>query len=763
MELGEWMKVLLSLTLSGTLLLIILFALKRMCRTRVSKCWQYYILLAAALRFLVPFPSNTALVGRLFMATQNAVEQAVQGIASQPERMYFGTGTENAINMDNAVEKDLQSVPNEHFAVSGGGTSQSVTDFWTYVFFLWFAFALMFFMRKVTIYQSFLRYVKAANQEVSDLETLNLLSDCAERLHIRRTVGLYKNPLTASPMAVGFFHPCIILPERAAGAQELSYIFTHELTHLKRWDLAYKWVVQIVVCVHWFNPFVYLLEREATRACELSCDEAVIHTFNDTEKKAYGDMLLLFLKTDNTYKSSLASVTLTEGAKELKERLGAIKMFHKKSKAVTAVTIALTVLVCACFQTLGVYAMQGREKEVALEEKTVKENPVKEEMADEALTEEQKVAADGELSLYDSVLYDEDENAYYILCDGAQMIDIPDSSFSDGTIGIVLVKKDGYMALGPFMEGKNLVAQVKRQLDAGAAKGYYTQKDMEIALKAAGEIEASGGLQKEKENEAGSYTYVQSGYYQKPFMIVMAYCTSTRDIRNFLMNWGEEPDAACQRQVTLTDGSKMTVYFMEEAERLCQEHPEAYAAVGMVIHRLNTQDTDMQVRTALVQRIDYVEDTQVADYVRECYEKEDIIGFSGLFSTLEETQKPEYYDKIYDAKQTAFFSVAADEMNAEQIALYADKAYQEDQVAFFSILCDRMNAEQIQTFVKRSYEQEDIAKFSIAVSRLPREAQKEWLLRAQSDKKTAFAGVLRDELEELDGLDALDAFEVFRF
>lgn len=657
MEMGEWMKVLLSMTLSGTLLLVFLLALKRVCRTRVSKCWQYYILLAAALRFLVPFTSDAALVGRLFVVVQNAAAQQERtkndSMANADNAVY----ADKSVKTGNGMAEDSQTVQNGYFAVSGSGISQPAIEFWTYAFFVWLAIALMFFMRKVTIYQSFLRYIKAGNQELADLETLNLLAGCAENLHVKRTIGLYKNPLIASPMAVGFFHPCIILPKREAGVQELSYIFTHELTHLKRWDLVYKWVVQVTVCVHWFNPFAYLLEREVTRACELSCDEAVIRSLDEVEKKAYGDTLLLFLKTDDAYKSLPASVTLTQGAKALKERLGAIMGFRKKSKAVTAVTVALTALVCICFQSLGVYAMQGRTQRTALEEKVAEEKLLKEEPVDEALAEEQ--------------------------------------------------------------------------------------------------------LPQEKPSEAGEYTYVQSGYYEKPFMIVLTYCTSTRNIRNFLMNWGEEPDAAYQRQVTLTDGSKMTVYFMEEAEQLCQEHPEAYSAVGTVIHRLNAQDADMQVRTALVRRIDYVQEDRVADYVRECYRKEDIIGFSNLFSALEETEKAGYYDKIYNAEQVAFFSVAADEMNAEQIALYADKAYEDDKVAFFSILCDRMDKEHIQTFAKRSYEQGDIAKFSIVVSDLTREEKKEWLLRAQLDKRVSFAAVLEDSLEDFDDYDAFDSFDAF--
>lgn len=80
---------------------------------------------------------------------------------------------------------------------------------------------------------------------------------------------------------------------------------------------------QIVICIHWFNPFVYLLEKEVNKACELSCDEAVISVLDDKARREYGDTLIYFLKSTNLCKGSFTSVTLTEGAEQLKERLGA--------------------------------------------------------------------------------------------------------------------------------------------------------------------------------------------------------------------------------------------------------------------------------------------------------------------------------------------------------------------------------------------------------------------------------------------------------
>ncbi len=201
------------------------------------------------------------------------------------------------------------------------------------LFFIWSVFALVLFVRKITIYQGFIQYIKAGSTEVSDIKTLNLLSDCEEKLNIKTRVELSRNPLIASPIMIGFFRARIVLPACELDDKELSYIFVHELIHYKQRDMFYKWLIQIVVCAHWFNPFVYLLEKEVNKSCELSCDEKVISILDDKARREYGDTLISFLQSNNLYKSSLASVTLTEGAEQLKERLGAIMKFKKNQKA----------------------------------------------------------------------------------------------------------------------------------------------------------------------------------------------------------------------------------------------------------------------------------------------------------------------------------------------------------------------------------------------------------------------------------------------
>ncbi len=338
---NEFMKILLSLSVSGTLLLLLILGLKPLYKSRFSKRWQYYIWIIVALRFLLPFTPDTTIVGSLFEKPGTTV--ITNEIPTSPN-VPAPANTDNSKTEPIQADRDIAAAMREPF------------NRYVCLFFIWSVFALVLFVRKITIYQGFIQYIKAGSTEVSDIKTLNLLSDCEEKLNIETRVELSRNPLIASPIMIGFFRARIVLPACELDDKELSYIFVHELIHYKQRDMFYKWLIQIVVCAHWFNPFVYLLEKEVNKSCELSCDEKVISILDDKARREYGDTLISFLQSNNLYKSSLASVTLTEGAEQLKERLGAIMKFKKKSKGIIAITAIFSVLVCVCFFVTGAYA-----------------------------------------------------------------------------------------------------------------------------------------------------------------------------------------------------------------------------------------------------------------------------------------------------------------------------------------------------------------------------------------------------------------------
>ncbi len=342
---NEFIKILLSLSVSGALLLLLILGLKPLYKNRFSKRWQYYIWIVVALRFLLPFTPDNAIVGSLFEKIDTvAITNEIPTSPNIPVPADTGNNNAEPIQTNREINAASMREPINKYVC---------------LFFVWSALALILFVRKITVYQGFIQYIKAGNKEVSDIKILNLLSDCEEKLNIKTRVELSCNSLIASPMLIGFFRPRIILPIGELEDRELSYIFAHELIHYKQRDMFYKWLIQIVVCVHWFNPFVYLLEKEVNKSCELSCDEKVISVLDDTARREYGDTLISFLKSNNLYKSSLASVTLTEGAEQLKERLGAIMNFKSKTKTIRVLTVILTLFILSGAVFIGGYSVSA--------------------------------------------------------------------------------------------------------------------------------------------------------------------------------------------------------------------------------------------------------------------------------------------------------------------------------------------------------------------------------------------------------------------
>ena len=475
---NEFIKILLSLSVSGALLLLLILGLKPLYKNKFSKRWQYYIWIVVALRFLLPFTPDTTIIGSLFEKFDTtAITNEIPTNPNVPVPADTGNSKAEPIQTNREITTAAMREP---------------VDKYVCLFFIWSALALVLFVRKVTVYQGFIQYIKAGNKEVSDIKILNLLSDCEEKLKIKTRVELSCNPLIASPMLIGFFRPRIILPVGEWEDKELSYIFVHELIHYKQRDMFYKWLIQIVVCVHWFNPFVYLLEKEVNKSCELSCDEKVISVLDDTARREYGDILISFLKSNNLYKSSLASVTLTEGAEQLKERLGAIMKFRKKSKVITAITAIFTVIVCVCFFVTGAYAAPS----VANDMKTWKDS----EILNEILTE---------------------DGVYYIFCDGAGEDDKPLSSVSAGSIKFVLVRKDSYTSIGPFDNMETLMEDVAEQCEY---MNTLTQEEKKLVMEAVADI--CGNV--ESDNKNSIFEMELDRYYDDtdPFVNERLFCIS---------------------------------------------------------------------------------------------------------------------------------------------------------------------------------------------------------------------------------------------
>lgn len=338
-------KIFLSMSFSGTLLILTLFAIKHFLKNKISRRWQYYIWLIVIVRLLLPFAPEINLMEKLFKTInhitvqynipqkQNPIDE--EDISHIPDIETIDT-TEHLNNM-NLIQKIFSLLLNK-------------------IGLIWIIVALILFVRKITIYQSFIKYINARLTFVDDTELLDRFFIIAEQLDIKKPIELCTNPLVSSPLLIGFFHPYIVLPYTNISEKDFSYIILHELIHYKQRDMFYKWLVQITICLHWFNPFVYLMGKEINKACEFSCDEAVVTKVGFSKAQEYGKTLLDAMMAVGKYKESFGYVTLNENKKLLKERLGAIMNFRKKSKLAT---IVLTLCVIFGTSFIGIYPINA--------------------------------------------------------------------------------------------------------------------------------------------------------------------------------------------------------------------------------------------------------------------------------------------------------------------------------------------------------------------------------------------------------------------
>ena len=346
------LKMFLSMSFSGSLFILLLLAGKRFLKDKISRQWQYYIWLIVVVRLLLPFGPETNLMGKAYQA----IDQAITHSVSLPEQPSPSDDS-NAFNVSaSGMEHDNQNtVTPKDNPISYRPVKDILSLFTNHVWLIWLMVALILLVQKITAYHSFIRYVNAGLHPVSNVEQLDRLSAIAEQAGRKRPVELCVNPLVSSPLLIGFFRPCIVLPSADIPEKDFQYIVLHELTHYKRRDMFYKWLVQITVCLHWFNPLVYLMRREITKACEFSCDEAVLSKMGYDNAQDYGETLLDAMAAVGKYKESLAAVTLSENKQLLKERLGAIMNLKRKSKTTLFVTSVLTLCIILGATFVGVY------------------------------------------------------------------------------------------------------------------------------------------------------------------------------------------------------------------------------------------------------------------------------------------------------------------------------------------------------------------------------------------------------------------------
>ena len=162
----------------------------------------------------------------------------------------------------------------------------------------------------------------------------------------RRRISIRQSGRFSAPLTYGVVHPVILMPmsTKWENTDSLEYVLTHEYVHIRRFDSIRKLVLIVVLCVHWFNPLVWVMYVLANRDIELSCDEAVVRLFGENAKAAYARALISMEET----RSGLTPLCNNFSKNGIEERIIAIM----KIKRTTVFSFIMTGLIVAGTATM---------------------------------------------------------------------------------------------------------------------------------------------------------------------------------------------------------------------------------------------------------------------------------------------------------------------------------------------------------------------------------------------------------------------------
>ena len=195
-----------------------------------------------------------------------------------------------------------------------------------------------------------------------DLEAEAQAGQTAASLGLKRAVPVRRSGQVRTPMVLGLLRPVLLLPE---GQEVDEVVLCHELTHLKRLDLAYKALLVAACWLHWFNPLVWWMSRAASENLELCCDDDVAAGRDAAFRRKYGELLL---STAEEKPGPTLSSRFGGSKQAMRDRLANLFVKKKRGRLLACTAVAVLILVGGLVACEGRPAMTDWEAVDALNE-----------------------------------------------------------------------------------------------------------------------------------------------------------------------------------------------------------------------------------------------------------------------------------------------------------------------------------------------------------------------------------------------------------
>lgn len=345
---------LLQMSFLGTVIILLIVVLRAVLINRLPKKTFLILWWIALIRLLVPFSIKS--VTSIYSLLQSIYSDINPVITAQTTTFLpiHGNMPEIANGLSEAMVQRTESI-------------SILSVIWLAGLLLCFGF---FAVSYIKCYREFRFSLPVEN---------DILEAWKEKHPLKRSLSIRQTETIAAPLSYGVIRPVILMPKNTEwkNIYQLRYVLEHEYVHIRRLDMLTKLIMIAAVCIHWFNPLVWVMYILFNRDLELSCDETVVRRFGMDIKSVYATALISMEEK----KSGLTPLCNSFSKNAIEERIRAIMKIKKTSKFAVMISAVLVIGVTGGFATSASSlekntetAQENGETTVALNEVNIRED-----------------------------------------------------------------------------------------------------------------------------------------------------------------------------------------------------------------------------------------------------------------------------------------------------------------------------------------------------------------------------------------------------
>lgn len=328
---------------------------------KLPKIFSYAVWAIVLIRLLIPFsissnlsifnivPSPDIVISERIYPNENGNKSAIDNTINNKNTSKtdnFINELTDSTNPNKNVQSKIYSSninSNSEGAMYSENTSSSITPengYVSVIAYIWLAVVLIMLGLSIYAYLKTSKRLKTATLYKNN----GLVEECSKMLNLNRIKSVYTSDVIDTPVVVGLIRVRIILPTSFAhkcSQEDLKHMITHEMVHIKRLDYIIKPLAVLALCIHWFNPVMWLSFVLSQKDMEMSCDARVLSVHNRDIRSEYAKSLINIAARQNVL---LNGGLLAFGESNIKSRIKDIMRF-KKTRVWMGVTVVAVLVV----------------------------------------------------------------------------------------------------------------------------------------------------------------------------------------------------------------------------------------------------------------------------------------------------------------------------------------------------------------------------------------------------------------------------------